>query len=79
MKDMLIFACALCLFASEVSAQDHQREVIGYFPSWKWRSRGGLVTPARLPYKKLTAINYAFFAPLPDGTIAGTDTVGDSF
>jgi len=53
------------------------QEIIGYYPSWKWRSRGNLVTPARIPYEKFTIINYAFFYPLLDGTIVGRDTTGD--
>ena len=60
------------------SAVAQQKEIIGYYPSWKWRSRGNLVTPARIPYQKFTIINYAFFYPLPDGTIVGRDSTGDS-
>ncbi len=73
----------LCLLSLVVGvsiaglAMAQEREVIGYFPSWKWTSRNNLVTPARIPYDKLAIINYAFFFPLPDGTIAGKDTVGD--
>lgn len=59
-----------------MSAQE--RDVIGYFPSWKWTSRDNLVTPARIPFEKLTIINYAFFYPLPDGRLVGKDTVGDA-
>ena len=55
-----------------------RKEVIGYYPSWRWSSREHLVTPARLPYEKLTMINYAFFVPLPDGSLVGKDSVGDS-
>ena len=60
------------------SAEPPRKEVIGYYPSWKWRSRDHLVSPARLPYEKFTIINYAFFAPLPDGRIAGKDSTGDA-
>jgi chitinase len=60
---------------SYTMAQD--REVIGYYPSWKWSSRNNLVSPDRIPYDKLTIINYAFWYPRPDGRIAGKDTVGD--
>ncbi len=68
----------LTLLLTSVVASAQPKEVIGYFPSWKWNSRGGIVTPARIPYDRLTIINYAFFAPLPDGTIAGKDTTGDA-
>jgi len=60
------------------NASAQEREVIGYFPSWKWTSRNNLVTPARIPFEKLTIINYAFFRPLPDGRLVGKDAVGDA-
>jgi len=59
-------------------AMSQKKEVIGYYPSWKWRSRDNLVSPVRIPYDKLTVINYAFFYPLPDGSLVGRDTVGDA-
>jgi chitinase len=78
---MKVRLCCLSLVvgisaAGIASAQE--REVIGYYPSWKWTSRDNLVTPAKIPYDKLTIINYAFFYPMPDGTITGKDTVGDA-
>jgi len=78
MKACRYYLCVFfgLLFAGATSAQ--QREVIGYYPSWKWTSRNNLVTPARIPYEKLTIINYAFFYPLPDGRIVGKDTLGDA-
>ena len=54
-----------------------QQEVIGYYPSWKWKSGANVMTPSKIPYKKLTAINYAFFYPATDGTLAGRDPAGD--
>ncbi len=59
-------------------AAAQRKEIVGYYPSWKWNVRNNLVTPSRIPYDKLTLINYAFFAPRPDGTISGKDPVGDS-
>ena len=73
----ILTLCLLIAISASGSAQNSRKEVIGYYPSWKWRSRDNLVTPARLPYDKLTIINYAFFVPLPDGRISGKDTVGD--
>lgn len=49
------------------------REVIGYYPSWKWYSRQNLVNPASIDYSKYTAINYAFFEPRPDGSVVPFD------
>ena len=67
----------LILLLVSASSPAQRKEVIGYYPSWKWNSRNGLVTPARLPYEKLTIINYAFFVPMSDGGISGKDTIGD--
>jgi chitinase len=53
------------------------REVIAYFPSWKWYHRDFLVNPATIDYSKYTAINYAFFQPRKDGSITTFDHVAD--
>ncbi|MBI1225946.1 MAG: hypothetical protein GC192_11990 [Bacteroidetes bacterium] len=60
------FCCAMA------SAQPC-REVIGYYPSWKYHDRNELVNPTTIDYSKYTAINYAFFEPKPDGTVAPFD------
>ncbi|OGU74747.1 MAG: hypothetical protein A3H45_10635 [Ignavibacteria bacterium RIFCSPLOWO2_02_FULL_55_14] len=60
------------------SLQGQGREVIGYYPSWKWRSGNAWLSPENIPYEKLTMINYAFFSPAPDGNLTGVDTVGDA-
>lgn len=68
------FCAGLCLLITlsvPASGQIARKDVIGYLPSWKWNSGNALSNPASIPYEKLTVINYAFFAPLPDGTIAG--------
>jgi chitinase len=61
-----------------LDAQHRRHEVVGYYPSWKWRTDSHLLTPAKIPFGMLTVINYAFFYPLPDGTIAGRDSAGDA-
>jgi chitinase len=79
MRSGILFVVAGLLAAGVASAQ--RKEVIGYFPSWKWKPRNSLVSlvsPAQIPYRKLTIINYAFFAPRPDGSITGKDSVGDA-
>jgi chitinase len=70
----------LCLVMLTLTfpAVGQMKEIIGYYPSWKWSSRNNLVTPERIPYEKLTIINYAFFFPLPDGSMVGRDTIGDN-
>jgi chitinase len=67
----LISYLSLCTIAQK-------KEIIGYYPSWKWNRPHWLLTPNKIPYKKLTIINYAFFVPSADGKkITGKDSVGD--
>jgi chitinase len=66
----------ICCVASVAGAQTD--EIIGYYPSWKWKSTDHFMTPDRIPFDKLTIINYAFFFPLPDGNLIGRDTAGDA-
>ncbi len=49
------------------------REVIGYYPSWKFYDRQQLVNPATIDYSKYTILNYAFFEPRPDGSVVPFD------
>jgi chitinase len=65
----------LCL---ALTGAAQRKEVIGYFPSWKWMVEKNPLTIEKIPYDKLTIINYAFFYPRPDGTITGRDSVGDA-
>ncbi|HTR81333.1 MAG TPA: glycosyl hydrolase family 18 protein [Bacteroidota bacterium] len=55
-----------------------QKDIVGYFPSWKWRYKNSLMTYDKIPFKKLTIIDYAFWHPLTDGTIAAINPKGDS-
>jgi chitinase len=61
-----------------LNAQKRRHEVVGYYPSWKWRTDSHLLTPGKIPFGMLTVINYAFFYPRPDGTLAGRDSAGDA-
>jgi chitinase len=53
------------------------RQVIGYYPSWKWYNRNFLVNPSTIDYSKYSIINYAFFQPQPDGNIVPFDPYAD--
>jgi chitinase len=78
---MNIRTAVVCLLLSAVTVSlspAQRKEVVGYYPSWRGRDRNSLVIPATIPYDKLTIINYAFFTPRPDGTIAGKDSIGDA-
>lgn len=77
MKRLLTLLCLAPILLSTGIPQVARREVIGYFPAWKWQSRDHPVTLSRLPYDGLSIINYAFFLPLSDGSIVGKDSVGD--
>jgi chitinase len=63
--------CLLIALSGSAGGQVARKDVIGYLPSWKWQSGVALSNPASIPYEKFTHINYAFFAPLPDGSIGG--------
>ena len=72
-------ACiVLFVIATMFPTLGHSQEIIGYYPSWKWRSGRHEMPPEKIPYGALTIINYAFFFPLPDGTIVGRDSIGDT-
>ena len=66
----------IVLFASTTSAQ--QKEIVGYYPSWKWRYKNAVMTYDKIPFKKLTIIDYAFWRPRPDGGLEGINPKGDS-
>jgi len=59
-------------------AAQQRRDVIGYYPSFKWRPGAHGLTPREIPFDRLTILNYAFFVPLADGTITGKDTAADA-
>ena len=71
------FMIVLMLFPLS-SSLTKQKEIIGYFPSWKWRDTNCLMTYDKIPYKKFTIINYAFWYPTTSGKLAGINPVGDS-
>ncbi len=78
MKTLVITVLVSLTFSSYASAQPLRKEIIGYYPSWKWHPTDVSVPPSALAYEKLTIVNYAFFAPRPDGSITGIDSTGDA-
>ncbi|MBW7886778.1 MAG: hypothetical protein H3C35_00280 [Bacteroidetes bacterium] len=54
------------------------KEIIGYFPSWKWKHSDALMSHEKVSFSKVTMLNYAFWYPLPSGEITGRDAQGDS-
>ena len=66
----------LFFIVNDIKAQP-PREIIGYYPSWQWYDRGGLVNPQTIPYSKYSIINYSFFKPNFDGTLSGLDAWAD--
>lgn len=55
-----------------------KKEIIGYYPSWKYYQRNNIFKPSNIKYDRVTILNYAFFAPEPDGTLKGTDAYADT-
>ena len=78
MRSILILFILAAVARLPLEAQVPHHEVVGYYPSWKWRTDAHLLTPEKIPFGMLTVINYAFFYPLPDGTITGRDSTGDA-
>ncbi len=67
---------ALFLFWTPLYGQ--QKDINGYFPSWKWQKNHERLDPRLIPYQKLTIVTYAFFYPLETGEIVGMDPIADS-
>lgn len=66
------------LHSGIASAESLHKDIVGYFPSWKWNYPGKVVSPKDIAFDKLTIVNYAFFAPRLDGSISGINPTGDS-
>lgn len=78
MKYKYIWICLLLIVNVTFSATNKKKEIIGYYPSWKWNRPHWLLTPNKIPYEKFTIINYAFFCPSADGSkLIGKDSIGD--
>ena len=73
-----IFFLVLFLLNSLLSNAQTKKEIIGYYPSWKYYARNNLFKPANIKYDRVTILNYAFFAPSIDGTLKGTDAYADT-
>ncbi|MGH7496566.1 MAG: glycoside hydrolase family 18 protein [bacterium] len=56
-----------------------QKDIIGYFPSWRWQKNRERLNPHAIPYDKLTVVTYAFFYPLVTGEIVGMDPMADNY
>ncbi len=69
----LLYCLLFLAFSSSKTQAQPCREVIGYYPSWKFYARQQLVNPATIDYSKYTILNYAFFEPKPDGSVVPFD------
>lgn len=56
-----------------------QKDIIGYYQSWKWQKNREQLNPRVIPYDKLTVVTYAFFYPLESGEIVGMDPAADRY
>ena len=77
LKRILIVSLLLVISIAGIS-MGQRKEIVGYFPSWKWREKNNFMTFDKIPFKRLTIIDYAFWRPRPDGTIEGINPTGDS-
>ncbi len=77
MQPACVWLSVVLMVGTAHAATAQTREIIGYYPSWKLNRSANPLTPAKIPYHKLTIINYAFFYPLADGSIVGRDSLGD--
>lgn len=57
--------------------QENQKQIIGYYPNWRYYGRNGLSRPQKVDFSKYTIINYSFFKPTAEGTIISSDTWSD--
>ena len=74
-NSLKLFQIWILVLLAVFPATGQQKQIIGYYPSWKWESRNNLVNIDAIPYEKFTIIDYAFLYPTHDGGIAGIDTL----
>ncbi len=77
MKRLYILCIFVVLMILDIMPVN-SREIIAYYPSWRWKLREKRVIPQFLPYDKISIINYAFFIPLENGEITGMDPEADA-
>ena len=71
---LLSLAAASALMGAPTKAQlDHMTKIVGYFPEWGIYSGHNYYVPAKVPFDKITHLNYAF-ATIKDGVIADFDS-----
>lgn len=74
-KHYWMFVLMLAVLMGQAMSQ--KKEIIGYYQSWQWKKSPHLYDPRKIPYDKLTIINYSFFYPLASGEIVGMDPEAD--
>jgi chitinase len=67
----------LLLLVVLLRAGAQQKQIIGYYPGWKWYDRNAVVKPSTIPYDRYTIINYAFLKPAADGRLVCPDPWGE--
>ncbi|MFT6502003.1 MAG: chitinase [Crocinitomicaceae bacterium] len=77
MKQSFLSLILLVIISFGSLAQSPCKEIVGYYPNWQWYDRAQLVNPQTIDYSKYSILNYAFFAPQPDGSINSTDAWAD--
>jgi len=71
MKNIFCLFILLILIQGCSKYLTEQKDIIGYYPSFRYTENSDFLNPNLLPYEKLTIINYAFFAPDSSGILSG--------
>lgn len=79
MAKLLKWILIPALFLFWVPLYGQQKDLIGYYPSWKWQKNRERLNHHLIPYEKLSQVTYAFFYPLESGEIVGMDPIADSY
>jgi chitinase len=74
----LILGVALYFFTLTFSVcQTPEKQIVGYYPNWKYYNRHGMVRPENVDFSKYTIINYSFFKPGANGELLISDSYAD--
>ena len=78
MKKFLLIFSIFYIILGCGSHSSFKKEIIGYYPSFRYLKNRKIEDPSLIPFEKLTIINYAFFAPDSSAELKGLDPEADS-
>jgi len=74
---LFLVICSVFYNPDITVAQQQAKQVIGYYPNWRYYNREGMVRPENIDFSKYTIINYSFFKPGPNGDLLLSDSYAD--